>query len=56
LAYLFLPLTVADFRFPTSALQVAQLLRLRMDIDMRERLGKLPLGQLTAYDDLYEQI
>jgi hypothetical protein len=37
-------------------LQIAQLLKLKRERDMRQRLGKLPQGLQKAYDDILEQI
>ncbi len=44
------------FRFQWAALQIAQLIKLQRDSDIRARLGQLPLGLQTAYDELNQQI
>ncbi|KAH8649922.1 ankyrin repeat-containing domain protein [Xylariales sp. PMI_506] len=40
-------------RFQWANLQIQQLLQLRVEGSIRERLGKLPIGLKQAYDDIY---
>ncbi len=49
-------ITQHNRRFQWAALQIAQLLKLDRERDMRRRLGQLPLGLQTAYDELHAQI
>lgn len=43
-------------RFQWAALQVRQLLRLRTENAIRDRLGRLPKDLKDAYDEIYEEI
>jgi hypothetical protein len=43
-------------RFQWASLQIEQLLELDLEVDIRARLGKLPDGLETAYDEILEQI
>ncbi len=43
-------------RFQWAALQIAQLLKLKRERDMRQRLCKFPQGLEQAYDDILRKI
>lgn len=51
-----LRLTLAKTRFQWVALQVRQLLRLRTENAIRDRLGRLPKDLKDAYDEIYQVI
>lgn len=52
----FIPNNLLITRFQWAALQIRQLLRLRTENAIRDRLGRLPKDLKDAYDEIYEEI
>lgn len=56
ISYSFVSNNLLVTRFQWTALQVRQLLKLRTENAIRDRLGRLPKDLKDAYDEIYEEI